>query len=182
MNKVVLSKFSNDWYYPGNITKIGLWYLINLIFFKTHIPYPNRLKTFLLRLFEAKIGKGVVIKPNVNIKYPWFLEIGNNVWIGEEVWIDNLASVKIGNNVCISQGAYLLTGNHNYKKKDFELMIDDIVIEDGVWVGAKSVVCAGVTLKSHSVITVGSVITKDTEEYTIYQGNPAKAIRIRVIT
>jgi len=61
-------------------------------------------------------------------------------------------------------------------------MIDDIVIEDGVWVGAKSVVCAGVTLKSHSVITVGSVITKDTEEYTIYQGNPAKAIRIRVIT
>ena len=50
-------------------------------------------KRFLLRLFGAKIGKGVVIKPCVNIKYPWKLRIGNYVWIGENVWIDNLDTV-----------------------------------------------------------------------------------------
>ena len=71
------------------------------------------LKVFLLQLFGAKVGKGVVIKPNVNIKYPWLLEIGDYTWIGERAWIDNLAQVKIGKNCCISQGAMLLCGNNN---------------------------------------------------------------------
>jgi putative colanic acid biosynthesis acetyltransferase WcaF len=134
-----------------------------------------------LRLLGAKVGKGVVIKPDVNIKYPWFLEIGDNVWIGEGAWIDNLAYVRIGNNVCISQEAYILTGNHNYKKDTFDLIVNPIVIEDGVWVGAKAIVCPGVTLKTHSVITVGSVITKSTEPYTIYLGITAEPIRKRAI-
>ncbi len=134
-----------------------------------------------MRLFGAKIGHGVIIKPCVNIKYPWFLQIGNNVWIGENAWIDNLTNVQIGNNVCISQGAYIFTGNHNYKKQTFDLMIDPIIIEDSVWIGAKAIVCPGITLKSHSVITVGSVVTKDTEPYKIYRGNPAEAFRERII-
>ena len=60
-------------------------------------------------------------------------------------------------NVCISQGATLLCGNHNFKKPGFDLIIDEIIVEDGVWIGAKSIVCPGVTLKSHSILTVGSV-------------------------
>jgi putative colanic acid biosynthesis acetyltransferase WcaF len=115
-----LSKYNNDWYKPGNKIKIILWYFINMFFFKTMFPFPSVFKIKLLRLFGAKIGNNVVIKPNVNIKYPWFLEIGNNVWIGENAWIDNLANVKIEDNVCISQDAYLLTGNHNYKKETFD--------------------------------------------------------------
>jgi len=97
------------------------------------------------------------------------------------VWIDNLAKVEIGDNVCISQGAYLLTGNHNYKEETFDLIVKEIIIEDGVWIGAKSIVCPGVRLKTHSILTVGSVLTSDAEEYTIYQGNPAKSIRKRII-
>lgn len=84
-------------------------------------------------------------------------------------------------NICISQGAYLLTGNHNYKKESFDLFIKPIVIEDGVWDSAKAIICPGIILKSHSVITVGSVVSKDTEPYTIYQGNPAVPIGKRVI-
>ena len=57
----------------------------------------------------------------MNIKYPWFLAIGDHTWIGEKVWIDNLAEVAIGANCCVSQGAMLLCGNHNYKKSTFEL-------------------------------------------------------------
>jgi putative colanic acid biosynthesis acetyltransferase WcaF len=132
-------------------------------------------------MFGAKIGTGVVIKPGVNIKYPWFLEMGDHCWIGEEVWIDNLALVSIGNNVCLSQGAYLLTGSHDYKKRSFDLITKPIVLEDGVWIGAKATVCPGITCHAHSVLAVGSIATSDLEPYSIYQGNPAIKKRERVI-
>jgi putative colanic acid biosynthesis acetyltransferase WcaF len=179
--KVNLSKFNNDWYSPdGNaITRI-LWFFVNAIFFQSFNPISS-LKCSLLRLFGAKIGVGVVIKPYVNIKYPWRLEIGNHVWIGENVWIDNLADIKIGDNACISQGAMLLTGSHDYKKEAFDLMTGEITLEEGSWVGAKSVVCPSVTLKSHSILSVNSVATRDLEAYKIYQGNPAVEKRDRVI-
>lgn len=182
MKKVDLSKFRNEWYKPGSMLKRIIWYVINSIFFKSYIiPKPYGLKVYILKIFGTSVGRNIIIKPNVNIKYPWFLEIGNNSQIGEEVWIDNFIKVKIGNNVCISQGAYIMTGNHNYKKETFDLVIKPIIIEDGVWIGAKTVICPGVTLRTHSVITVGSIVTGDTEPYTVYQGVPAKPIRKRII-
>jgi putative colanic acid biosynthesis acetyltransferase WcaF len=115
----------------------------------------------------------------VNIKYPWRLKIGNNVWIGEYVWIDNLGEVTIENNVCVSQGVMLLCGNHNYKKQSFDLMVGDIILKDGSWVGAKSIICPGVTVESHSVISVGSVVSSSTEKNFIYRGNPALKVKER---
>ncbi|WP_186292750.1 LbetaH domain-containing protein, partial [Mucilaginibacter corticis] len=135
----------------------------------------------LLRLFGAKIGQQVEIKPNVNIKYPWNLNIADEVWIGEDVWVDSLVMVTIGSNVCISQGAMILTGSHNYKKTSFNLITGEVVLEDGVWIGAKAVVNQGITVASHAVLTTGSVATKDLEPYSIYQGNPATKIRQRAI-
>ena len=179
-----LSKYENNWYKAeigASSLKQICWYFINVVFFINPLNPINSLKVFLLKLFGGKIGIGVMIKPGVNIKYPWKLKIGNHSWIGENVWIDNLAEVIIGSNVCLSQGALLLTGNHNYKSNSFDLMIGKIILEDGVWIGAKTVVCPGVTCKSHSVLSVGSVATRDLEEYTIYQGNPATAIRKRVM-
>jgi len=158
----------------------GLWYIIHLLFFRSGFPF-NSFKVSLLRLFGARIGRGVVIKPHVRIKYPWKLEIGNYAWIGEDCWIDNLAEVKIGNNCCISQGAMLLCGNHDYSKVTFDLIARPIVIEDGSWVGARSTVCPGVTLESHSVLAVGSVLTRNSSPYSIWQGIPAVQIRKREI-
>lgn len=168
-----LATFNNDFYMPGSIFKRVLWYLINSIFFNTKLPFPNRLKVTLLRLFSAKVGSNIIIKPRVNIKYPWHLAIGDNVWIGEGVWIDNLALVTIGNNVCLSQGSYLLTGNHNYKSEAFDLIAQEIVLEDGVWIGAQSTVCPGVVCRSHSILSVKSVASNELCDYGIYQGNPA---------
>lgn len=159
----------------------SLWYLVNILFFRSNLFPVYKFKRFLLRVFGAKLGKGVVIKPGVNIKYPWLLEIEDFVWIGEGVWIDNLTNVKIGGNVCISQGAMLLTGNHNYKRTSFDLIIGKITLEDGVWIGAKSVICHGVTCKSHSILTVSSVAVNELESYGIYQGNPAVKVRERII-
>ncbi|WP_026837172.1 WcaF family extracellular polysaccharide biosynthesis acetyltransferase [Gillisia sp. JM1] len=174
-----LRSFNNKWYKPASRSKILLWYFINSSIFNTALPFPSVLKTKLLKIFGAKVGKRVLIKPKVNIKYPWLLLIGNEVWIGENVWIDNLQKVNIGNNVCISQGAMLLTGNHNYKKASFDLILAEINLKEGCWVGAKSIVCPGVTMNSHSVLSVGSIATQELKAYTIYQGNPATVVRER---
>ena len=179
---VDLSTFNNSWYKPGGTsTKRFFWYFINILFFKNPWNPCNSIKIRLLKLFGANIGVNIIIKPSVNIKYPWNLTIGNNVWIGENVWIDNLAKIEIGNNVCISQGAMLLCGNHNYKKKSFDLMIGSIILKDGCWVGAQTTVCPNVTLHENSILTVGSIAVHDLESNGIYQGNPATKIRTRII-
>jgi putative colanic acid biosynthesis acetyltransferase WcaF len=177
--------YNNDWYKKeigaGKLKQL-IWYFTNVLFFINPLNPVSSLKKFLLRLFGASIGKGVIIKPAVSIKYPWKLSIGDYSWIGEKVWIDNLAFVRIGNHVCISQGAMLLTGNHNYSKTTFDLMVKGITLEDGVWIGAQSLVCPGIYCKNHAVLAALSVATKDLEPYTIYQGNPALPVRQRVIS
>lgn len=175
-----LSKYDNSWYTPtGSVVKRAFWYIANVLVMMNPLNPFSGIKVLALRLFGAKVGEGVIIKPRVNVKYPWLLEIGDHCWIGEAAWIDNLVPVSIKNNVCISQGAMLLTGNHNYKKPTFDLMIGEIVLEEGVWIGAQSVVTAGVTCKSHSVLSVNSVAVRDLEAYTIYSGIPCSEIRKR---
>lgn len=177
-----LSRFNNIDYHPGPSWKRLLWYFSNIVFLNNSFSVISSLKVIVLRIFGAKIGKGVVIKPCVNIKYPWLLVVGDYCWIGENVWIDNLASVTLGNHVCISQGSMLLTGNHNYKSPVFDLIVESIILEDGVWLGAKSVVCPGVIARSHAVLSVGSIASKELEAYSIYQGNPAEKVRKRIFT
>lgn len=177
--KTDLSKFNNDWYNPGrNYLVRFLWMMTSACWVNSSMPLSG-CKKFFLRLFGAQIGSGVIIKQFVNIKYPWRLKIGNNVWIGEYVWIDNLGEVTIENNVCVSQGVMLLCGNHNYKKQSFDLMVGDIILKDGSWVGAKSIICPGVTVESDSVISVGSVVSSSTEKNFIYRGNPALKVKER---
>jgi len=158
-----------------------IWYLVNIFFFKNSLNISSATKVFLLKLFGAKLGQGVVIKPSVNIKYPWKLQIGDHSWIGEEVWIDNLSDVIIGNNVTLSQGALLLTGSHEHTKQTFDFISSPIVLEDGVWIGAKAIVFGGVTCKSHSILGINSVAEKNLEPYIIYKGSPATAVIERII-
>ncbi|WP_373515751.1 WcaF family extracellular polysaccharide biosynthesis acetyltransferase [Persicitalea sp.] len=174
-----LSKYNNSWYQPGGWLRRFGWHLAGRVFINTYFPYPVAMKVAILRFFGAKIAVDVMIKPKVNIKYPWFLTIEKNAWIGEKVWIDNLTVVTIGANSCLSQGAMLLTGNHDYKSLGFELRLAPIVLEAGVWIGAQAVVCPGVVCASHAVLSVGSVATKNLDAYGIYGGNPAQFIRNR---
>ncbi|HTN05239.1 WcaF family extracellular polysaccharide biosynthesis acetyltransferase [Agriterribacter sp.] len=184
MSRTDLSTYNNNWYKPtigvGTIKQL-LWYFTNTLFFINPLNPLSGLKCQLLRCFGAKLGRNVVIKPGVNIKYPWKLIVGDHCWIGEGVWIDNLGMVTLGDHVCISQGAMLLTGNHNYTKTSFDLMVKEIILEDGVWIGAKAVVCPGVTAFSHAMLSVASVANKNLEAYSIYSGNPAIMLKQRVI-
>lgn len=180
MRKVDLGTFSTGNFDKGaSSLKIIIWYFVNALLVRASWNPFMGIKITLLRFFGAKIGGGLILKNNVTIKFPWKLTIGDNVWLGEQCWIDNLDSVTIGSNVCISQGALLLTGNHDYTKSSMPYRNAPIVLEDGVWVGAKAVVCPGVTMHENSIATVGSVITKNTESATIYQGVPAVIIRKR---
>lgn len=179
--KVDLASFNIAPYYPGSMIKRILWFFCGNIFINSYLPLPMSFKKSILKLFGATIGENFTIKMGVNIKYPWFLNIGKNVWMGEGVFIDNFLMVTIENNVCISQNAMLLTGNHDYSKSSFNLIAKEIYICEGAWIGAKTVVCPNVKVGSHAVLTVGSIATADLEAYTIYQGNPAKALRKRTI-
>ena len=181
MKKTNLKQFDNTSYHPGSMAKRSLWYAVNVLVFNTPLPFPNSLKRMLLRRFGAEIGKGVILKPKINIKYPWKLSVGKHCWIGEGVWIDNLGHVEIGANCCLSQGVMLLCGNHNFSVSRFDLIVGDIRLEDGVWLGAKSIVTPGVTCQTHSVLSVGSVASNNLAAYSIYRGNPAEKIKSRVI-
>ena len=182
MQKTDLSSFNNSCYQPGaGAVKRLLWYITNQLFFKSGLLLPYAWKNAVLRAFGAQVSEGVVIKPHVNIKYPWNLAIGKHAWIGEGVWIDNLGKVVIGANACLSQGALILSGNHDFKASSFDLIVKEITIEEGAWIGAKAVVTQGVTIGSHAVLTVGSVASSDLKPYTINRGNPAVMIKERVI-
>ncbi|NJK91182.1 MAG: colanic acid biosynthesis acetyltransferase WcaF [Blastochloris sp.] len=140
--------------------KEALWRLCQGLFFQPlwHVPSPVRV--FWLRLFGAKIGRAVVIRAGVNIHFPWRLELGDHVWLGEEVMINSLAPVRIGSQVCISQRAFLCTGSHAYERETFDLVTQPITVEDGCWVAAMAFVGPGVTLGKGSVVGAGAVVMK----------------------
>jgi putative colanic acid biosynthesis acetyltransferase WcaF len=179
---VDLANYRITGYVPGaGPLRRGLWYIANaLVLSGSLFPFYGP-KRALLRLFGAQIGEAVIIKPRVNIKHPWRLTVGDHCWIGEGVWIDNLVEITIGNNVCISQEAYLLTGNHNYKSPAFDLMTKPVRIDDGAWIGARGIVCPGVVVGCNAVLTVGSVLTQNAKTNGIYSGNPAQLVKTRII-
>ncbi len=153
-----------------------VWDFIGKPLFSISLP-GTYWRKLILRIFGAKIGKGGKLKTNIKISEPWNLKIGDHCWIGEDVWIDNLALVKIGNRVCISQGVYLCTGNHNYKNDLFNLILKKIIIEDDCWIAAKSIIAPGSILKRGSVSTLGSLVSGILQEDGIYKGNPAKLLK-----
>ena len=153
--------------------KEALWLLVSLGLFRL-CPFKfSPLKAAVLRWFGARVGRGVIIKPGVKITFPWKLQLGYHVWLGEESWLLNLAPIIIADNVCISQRAFLCTGNHDYSSPRFGLMTKPIRIQPGAWIGAAAFVGPGVTVGTHAVLAAGSVATKDLEPGGVYQGNPA---------
>ena len=151
------------------------WYLCSALLFQSPLVLPSPWKAALLRRFGARVGHGLVIKPRVTVKYPWFLELGDHVWLGEQVWIDNHCAVQIGASVCISQGAYLFTGNHDYDDRRFRFFCRPVTIGDGAWIGARTVVCPGSVLGPMSVLGAGLVWSGVALERRIYLPPPPRA-------
>src|SRR2546422_6760960 len=112
MATVALSTFRNSWYTPGRSRLVqALWFFVGLPLLRFPWMPMSAARRAILRIFGARLGRGVVIKPGVRVKYPWMLEVGNHCWIGEDCWIDNMAPTVFGDDVCLSQGVYVCTGN-----------------------------------------------------------------------
>jgi putative colanic acid biosynthesis acetyltransferase WcaF len=157
----------------------ALWYFCGLPLLRSQLITSSPFRRWLLRVFGARIGKHVHIKPGLRVKFPWYLEVGDYTWLGEDLWIDNLAQVTIGAHCCLSQGAYLCTGNHDWSTPNMRLFRKPIRCEQGSWVGARTLVCAGVTLGAGAIAAAGSVITTDLPPMEVHAGNPARFVRPR---
>jgi putative colanic acid biosynthesis acetyltransferase WcaF len=166
----------------SGVLKESIWLLVNFVLFRLCPVNFSLLKCALLRLFGARIGRNVTIKPRVTITFPWKLTIGDHVWLGEECWLQNLEQINIGNHVCISPRAFLCTGSHNYKTATFDLIVQPISVEAGAWIAAGAWVGPGVTVGTHAVLTAGSITSQNLKPYAIYRGNPATIVKKRVIS
>jgi putative colanic acid biosynthesis acetyltransferase WcaF len=130
----------------------------------------------LLRTFGARIGAGCRLKPGVRVQLPWRLVVGDHCWLGEHAWFDNLAPVTLGDRVCVSQGAYLCTGNHDFRSPWFEQRLAPISVGDDVWIAARAVLAPGTVVGPGAVLALAAVVSGAVPPRAILRGNPAVVV------
>lgn len=150
----------------------ALWVAVSTLIF-TQVWCPNRLRCALLRWFGADVGQNVLIRHRVRVQWPWKLSIGNDSWVGTDAELYNIDNISIGSDVCISQHVYVCTGSHDRRSPSFEFDNGPIVLEDGVWLCARSTVLRGVTIGANSVVGATSLVTRDVPPYSIVRPPPA---------
>jgi putative colanic acid biosynthesis acetyltransferase WcaF len=144
----------------------ALWHAVSFLFFQ---PFwiPTSLRPEILRLFGAQVGRGVFIRHDVRIMWPWKFSISDHSWLGEGVRIINLEEIEIGAHVCVSQGVMLCSGSHDYRKVAFPYRNRPIRIRDASWIAARAAVLPGVTIGVGAVIAAGEVVRRDVSDYTL---------------
>lgn len=158
---------------------VQLWWLVQATLFNCSPQVMYGWRRWLLRLFGARIGKNVLIRPSVRITYPWRLEIGDRSWIGDYVELYTLDRITIGSDAVVSQFSKLVTGSHDFMRPTFDMVTSPIRIEDQAWVAANCFVAPGVTVKRGAVVLAQSLVLKDVAEMTVVAGHPAKPKRLR---
>lgn len=151
---------------------ILLWWLVQAIAFPLSLHNLNGFRAWLLRLFGAKIGQGVVIRPTARFTYPWKVAIGDYSWIGDDVVFYSVDLIQVGCHCVISQKSYLCTGSHDLQDSRFSLINAPIKIGNGVWIAADCFVAAGVTIGANSVIGARSSVFRDIPHTQLAWGTP----------
>ena len=179
----ILNKFKLPQKFRGrSFVTVQLWWITDFFFFRLSPQIMYGWRRFLLRMFGAKIGKGVIIRPTVKVTYPWKLSIGDYSWIGDDVNLYTLGEIEIGSNTVISQKSYLCAASHDYDKPDFSIWSKKIVIEDECWLATDVYVAPGVTIGKGTVVGARSSVFKDLPSCMVCIGSPAKPIKARVMT
>jgi putative colanic acid biosynthesis acetyltransferase WcaF len=145
---------------------IVLWILVEYFFVTNALQLSSRVRAIALRAFGAKIGKGVILRPRLRVKFPWNLEIGDNCWIGEGVWIHNQDKVKVGHDVCISQETFITTGSHAFRT-DMGLVTKPVDIGSGAWICSRVIITGGTNIGRSALIPAGSVCSKSVSPNSI---------------
>ena len=156
-----------------------LWQLVQASLFCLSPQPLYAWRRALLRLFGAKIGKGVIVRPTVRITYPWKVAIGDFSWIGDHVELYSLDRITIGSNSVVSQRSYLCTASHDIRDVAFPYVTGPIVICDQAWVAADVFVAPGVTVGRGAVVGMRSTVLNDVPASMIAVGAPAEVRRER---
>ena len=158
-----------------NLITLSFWWLIsNLIFVNAFTP--SFLRPIILRFFGATVGTGVSIRRGVRIHFPWNLIVGDDCWIGEEVWLINHEKITIGSDVCISQRSIICSGGHDYRSSTLEYAHKPVTIKDGAWVCLDAKVLPGVTIGECSVVSAGEIVRKSLPDYSMLVGGQVRRI------
>jgi len=155
--------------------RIAMWFIVQHVIFKASL-FPSPLRPTLLRIFGSSIGRRVIIRRGVRVHFPWNLELGDDCWIGEEVWVINHEKVKIGSNICISQRSIICSGGHDYRSASLEYAHNPIEIKDGAWICLDAKVLPGVTIGEGSVVSAGEVVRKSIPDYSLFVSGEIRPI------
>jgi len=159
-----------------------LWMVVWGLFGYSGPRFFSGWRVFLLKRFGAKIGRAPLICGHVRVLMPWNLEIGDCVAISERVDIYNFALVQIGSNTCISQGVWLCTGSHDYRRSDFPLVWRPISVGSSVWLASDVFVHPGVTIADGVVVGARAVVADDLAAWGVYSGNPCVFVKPRTLS
>lgn len=158
-----------------------IWQITSLFFFRLS-PRPfHAWRSFLLRCFGAKVGKGVHVYPGVKIWAPWNLELRDECGVGSGATLYSQGKITIGRRAVISQGVYLCTGTHDYTRAGSPLVTKPIYVGENAWIAAEAFVHPGVVIASGCVIGARSVVINDMPEWTVCAGNPCRPLKARVM-
>jgi putative colanic acid biosynthesis acetyltransferase WcaF len=160
---------------------ILLWWLVQAIAFPLSPHHLHGFRCWLLRLFGAKIGKGVLIRPTARFTYPWKVEIGDYSWIGDDVVLYSLDRITIGSQCVISQECYLCTGSHDFRDLAFGLKTAPIAIGNGVWIAADCFIGSGVKIGANVVIGARSSVFSNIPEQQVAWGTPCSPHYLRTM-
>lgn len=158
-----------------------LWRVVALFLFRPFsLPFFNRWRIFLLKIFGATIGKQAHIYASAYIPSPRNLILGRHSTLGPEVKL-HFGKTIIGNKVTISQRTYLCSATHEINSINVPLVIGTIIIEDFVWVGAEAFVMSNITIEEGAVVGARAAVFKNVSSWSVVGGNPAKYLKDRIV-
>lgn len=157
----------------------ALWGTVWLLLFRPTPQIFHGWRSFLLRLFGARIGTGCAIYPSAKIWGPWNLVCEDTVAIAAGAEIYNPATTTLRSHAIVSQGAYLCGATHDLHARDFPLVSKEIEIGAYAWVCARATVMPGVKLGEGAVLALAGVAATDIPAWKIHGGVPAKEIGTR---
>jgi len=165
-----------DWHPGASLLIRTLWFCTGAPLLSARWLPGSAWRVLLLRSYGARIGRGCRIKPGLRVKFPWRLQVGQACWLAEDAWLDNLAPITLGDHVCLSQGAYLCTGNHDFRSPGFELRLGPISIGSNAWIAARAVLAPGTQVGDGAVVALGAVVSGTVPTGAIVRGNPAVVV------
>lgn len=137
-------------------------------------------RRFLLRMFGAKIGCDVKVRPTVQITYPWKISIGDFSWVGDDTVLYSLGNISIGSNTAIAHHNYICTGNHDYTSVRFDISAEPVHIGNEVWITTDIFIAPGVTIGDGTVVGARSTVLNDLPAGMVCYGSPAMPVKPRV--